>query len=109
MSALHDEAFPEFEKLGETEVRRRLVTNGFHIMKQEPARAWIALKEAESKARADARDEESLSISREALSVSANANAISRSAKKWAIIAMVVSTISAIAIAVIQIVFGSTP
>ncbi|MBT9613154.1 MAG: hypothetical protein IV108_07810 [Burkholderiales bacterium] len=109
MSAIHDEAFPEFEKLGEAEVRHRLATNGIHIMKQAPAREWLALKEAESKARADARDEESVSISRKALSISASANDISRSAKKWAIIAMIVSTISAAAIAAIQIVFGSKP
>ena len=109
MSALDDEAFPEFENLGEAKVRHLLATNDLHIMKQAPARAWIGLKEAESKARADARDEEALSISREALSIAARANDISRSAKHWAIIAMVVSTISAVAIAVFQIIFGSTP
>ena len=69
----------------------------------------IGAKRADAaSSRKEAREEESLSISRKALSISAEANDISRSAKKWAVIAMVVSTISAAAIAIIQIVFGPT-
>ncbi len=86
MSALHDEAFQEFEKLGELEVRHRLVTNGIHIMKQEAAREWLTLKEAKSKARTEERSEESLSIARKALTNSKLATII-------AIIAIVLSAI----------------
>lgn len=84
MSAIHDEAFKEFESLGEAEVRRLLATNGIHITKQEPARLWLTLKEAEAKARADNRSEESLSIARQALTNS-------KFATKIAICAVVLS------------------
>lgn len=67
MSALHNEAFSEFEELGEAEVRRRLATNSVHFMKQEAARAWLTLKEAETKARSEERSEEGLLIARKAL------------------------------------------
>jgi hypothetical protein len=46
MSAIHDKLFLEFEELGESEVRRRLECNEMHILHQEAARAWIALKDA---------------------------------------------------------------
>lgn len=53
MSAIHDEAFAEFEELGEPEVRRRSMCGDFHIMKQEPARVWLALKVAERDSRTE--------------------------------------------------------
>jgi hypothetical protein len=55
--------------------------------------SWLAAKESDVR---DAREEESLSISRHALS-------ISESARKWAITAIVVSATTAIIVAVIQI------
>ena len=48
MSAIHDEAFAEFEALGEAEVRKRSMCGDLHTMKQEPARVWLALKAASS-------------------------------------------------------------
>ena len=56
---------------------------------------WLAAKEADLR---DAREEESLSISRRALS-------ISESARKWAIIAIIVSAVTAIIVAIFQV-FG---
>jgi len=94
------------------EVRQRLAAGQYSQPHADIAQEYLDSltrdEEAKSSARAEAREEESLSISRKALSISAEANDISRSAKKWAVIAMVVSTISAAAIAIIQIVFGPT-
>lgn len=47
MSAIHDEAFPEFEKMGEAEVRRKMECGELHNTRQEPAKVWLRLKEAE--------------------------------------------------------------
>ena len=53
MSAIHDKSFAEFEALGESEVRRRSMCGDLHIMKQEPARVWLALKDAERDSRTE--------------------------------------------------------
>ena len=95
MSAIHDESFPEFEALGEPEVRRRLACGGLHIMKQEPARAWLSLKEAEASDRRDAREERTLRIA-------SRANTI-------AISAIMLSIATAIIVAVIQFMGGKLP
>ena len=66
-SPLHVQAFAEFEILGEEEVRRRLVSDGLHFTRQRPARDWLLLQEAKTKARAEERTEESILISKQAL------------------------------------------
>ena len=55
--------------------------------------SWLVNKERK---RAEAREDEALSISRRALLISAEANDISRSARRWAITAMLVSAVTAI-------------
>ena len=98
----------ELEAMGERAVRNDLnsgkygsADNKIHLY----VSSWLKDKEF---ARLEAREEESLSIARKALSISTDANEISRSAKKWAIAAIIVSTVSAVAIAIIQTVFGPT-
>jgi hypothetical protein len=53
MSAIHDEHFPKFESLGESEVRKLSKCGDLHIMQQEPARVWLALKDAERDSRTE--------------------------------------------------------
>jgi hypothetical protein len=53
MSAIHDESFPEFDALGEPEVRRRLACNEIKVLRQDAARAWLALKDAERVSRTE--------------------------------------------------------
>ena len=96
----YDERFAEFEKLGVQEVRARLAKNQYKKYEHPVIHEWLKLKEAESKDRANAREEESLEISRKALEVSERS-------RKLSIIAIVVSAATAIAVAVIQIVFPS--
>ena len=103
MAKIHDEYFPEFEALGETEVRRRLACHDFHITHKEPAEAWLIVKEVESKKRAELREEESLSISSKALAISEAANLLaakaitnSRNANIWAAIAALIAVIAII-------------
>jgi hypothetical protein len=80
----------KFEALGVVEVTHRLESKrGLHSLEWEPARAWLAAKEAERQMRSDSRAEESLSISRKALSNS-------RLATRIAVIAITLSTIMAI-------------
>ena len=75
------------ESLGLTEVRRLLkVENHFHMADRHVVEAWVPVKEAELR-------DESVSIARKAL-------ANSLSARRIAITAMVLSTLTAIAIAV---------
>ena len=51
MSAIHDEAFPKFEEMGESEVLRKMECHELHITLQEPAKVWLRLKEADRIAR----------------------------------------------------------
>jgi hypothetical protein len=92
----------DLEKLGEAEVRRRLQNEGFGqpgSQNYSSVQEWLSAKKREREdalnARREAREEESLSISRKALRIS-----------KWAMIiaiaAIVFSTITAIFIAVIE-------
>jgi hypothetical protein len=92
----------DLEKLGEAEVRKRLQNGGFGLLGSQNYAAvqeWLRGKECKREddfnARQEAREEESLSISRKALRVSKWARII-------AIAAIVVSTITAIFIAVIS-------
>lgn len=55
--------------------------------------SWLAAKQASIR---DEREEETLSISRQALSISA-------SARKWAIIAIIITTVATIITAIIQV------
>ena len=50
MSKIHDDFFPQFEKMGELEVRRKMECCELQIMQQEPAKAWLRLKDAERSA-----------------------------------------------------------
>ena len=66
---------------------------------QDFAESCLAVKEA---ALRDSKDAESLSIAREALSGSKDANAIARKAFRLAILAMILSSATAIGIAIFQ-------
>lgn len=78
------------------EVRERLAAGQYSQPQSGIAQEYLDSLErderAESSTRAEAREEEILSISRKALSISAEANDISRNAKTWAVIAIVTST-----------------
>lgn len=78
---------PYGEKLGEflnsqglLEVRRLRLQNHFHSLDGQAVESWLAVKDAEGKARADDRSEESLSISCKALRNSDRATNIAISA-----------------------------
>jgi hypothetical protein len=77
------------ESLGALEVRRLRLQNHCHSLDWRPVDAWLAVKEAEGKARAEERAEESLSIARKAFVNSRRATSI-------AICAIVLSIIMAI-------------
>jgi hypothetical protein len=81
------------------DVRRRIAAWSYREPQLGIAKEWIAKKERarqdERTARAEAREEESLSIAREALDASAHANRI-------AIFAIVVSIVTAIAVALFE-------
>ena len=94
----YDERFADFEKLGVQEVRNRLAKNQYKEYEHPVIHAWLKLKEAESKDRAEAREEESLAISREALEVAERGRILS-------IAAIIVSVVTAIVVAIIQIAF----
>ena len=103
MAKIHDKYFPKFELLGEAEVRRQLACKDLHITHKEPAKAWLSIKEAESKDREESRKEENLSISRKALAISKEANLLaakaivnSRNANIWAAIAALIAVIAII-------------
>jgi len=89
-----DKLIPHLESLGALEARRLRLQNHFHSLDWQAVDAWLAVKEAEGKARADDRAEESLSIARNALSVSRMALRNSTWAKWIAIVAMIVAIIA---------------
>lgn len=89
------------ESQGALEVRRLRLQNHFHSLDWQPVDAWLAVKDAEGKARAAEREEESLSIAKEAFSNSSEANSIARKAllnskmaNIWAAIAALIATIA---------------
>ena len=95
--------FKEYEELGEERVREGLAAGNYGRPDSEmyrKASGWLSMldkqREDDLAARRDSREAEALSISRKAL-------LISESAKKWAIIAIIVSAITAIITAIIQI------
>jgi len=92
----------DLENLGEPEVRRRLALGGFgnpgcqnYVFTEEWLRSKELEREAVLNARREAREEESLSISRKALRISYAAIII-------AIMAILFSTATAICIALIE-------
>ena len=99
-----DAAYAKFTAIGEAEVRQKVTTGHISGKNRRYADAWLAELDAKAAARADAREEESLSISRSALSTSQEANSIARSAlhsaKMANIWAAIAALIAAIAIAV---------
>jgi len=74
---------------GPLEIRRLRLQKHFHSQDWQAVDSWLAVKEAEGKARADERSEESLSVSRKALDNS-------RSARRIAIGAIALSIIMAV-------------
>ena len=84
------------ESQGALEVRRLRLQNHFHSLDWNIVDSWLAVKEAEGKARGEERSEESLSISRQALRNSDKALSNSRLATSIAISAIVLSIIMAI-------------
>jgi Pyruvate/2-oxoacid:ferredoxin oxidoreductase gamma subunit len=80
----------ELEAMGEERVRADFVGGGYKILsrEREVVREWLAAKDA---ARATARDEESLSISRKALSASIAARDEARRANRLAINAIIIA------------------
>ena len=96
MSSVHDEAFPEFEALGEPEVRRRLACNQFHIMRQEPARAWLLLKEAEAVAHTAARETEANRIASEDLAAARSSASSAFEQSRWAKWVAIIAIVAAI-------------
>jgi type IV secretory pathway component VirB8 len=87
-------------------VRERLASGKYHSEQVDIVKEWLRRKEEERSAetadRAEAREEENLSISRKALRNSQRANII-------AIIAMVLSAATAIIVAVIQFMGEKSP
>jgi hypothetical protein len=75
-----DETFSLCASLGVVVVRERLLLGQFHVGQKPHAEAWLSLHESSVKDRAEAREEESLSISRKALSNSERATRIAISA-----------------------------
>lgn len=106
MDVDHIAFFAKLEARGEEAVRIDFAKGIYAGTKARLVQDWLRKvgeeREAAFLARSEAREDESLSISRKALSTSKEANDISRSAKKWAVIAIIVSTISAIATAYVQ-------
>ena len=70
------------------EVRRLRLQNHFHSEDWQAVDSWLAVKEAEGKARAEERSEESISIARSAFSISREALRFSRIATIIAVIAI---------------------
>jgi len=89
----YEEKFTEWDNLGELEVRVRLASNQFRMLDRPLIEKWLKLKEAESKNRADAREEESLKISRDALDVS-------KHSRRLSFVAIIVSVVTAISVAI---------
>ncbi len=87
----HAELLAEFDAMGEARVRHLVQLNHWasDTYRKNTSQEWLLLKESERAARTDAREEESLSISRKALSNS-------RLATRIAISAIVLSIIMAI-------------
>jgi len=95
----------EYEKMGEAEVRKGLLlpeNSNVFFFKEAPA--WLAHKEAERIARSEAREEETLSIAREANTIAlsaavsaSDANDIARFARKIAAISAIAAIVAAIA------------
>ena len=97
----------ELEFHGEQKVREMLATDKFrhHSIKEQLAQNWLRSKEearsTEAAKRAEEREEESLSISREALRISRSANTIAK-------IAIAFSAITAIIVVIIEILKSRT-
>jgi hypothetical protein len=93
------EFFAKLDASTELEVRTRLAAGNYNKQHAALAQEWLARKtearESEAATRAEAREDESLSISREALRISERANSI-------AISAIILSAATAIIVAVIQ-------
>jgi len=93
------EFYSKLDASTEAEVRTRLAAGNYNKQHAALAQEWLARKtearESETGARAERREEESLSISREALRISERANSI-------AISAIALSAITAIIVTVIQ-------
>lgn len=97
------DVLPELESLGETEVCRRLPTGEFgeeDSILRSVVENWLASQEsvrkAAAEARSETREEAMLSTAREANSIALKARSEARRANIIAIIAMILSTITAI-------------
>ena len=108
MAGDRDKFIADLEKLGEPEARRRLLKGNYGHSGETFSRvkAWLDSKEdarkSEADSRAERREEESLSIAREANSLARKAFLNSRRANNIAITAMILSAATAIIVAIIQ-------
>lgn len=98
-----ESAYASFESMGEAEVRQKIKIGHIYGKKKRYADSWLGEFEADALARAEAREEESLSIARSALSISKDDNRISSKslsvslfARNMSIIAMVMTIITTI-------------
>jgi hypothetical protein len=107
-----DGFFSELASQGEEVVRKRLARGDFANHKIPLVQEWLRLQEERrlnnAVSRSEAREEESLSISRKALAISEEANSISDKARRYArwsnIIAIIAIIISA-AVAIYEYIF----
>lgn len=103
IKAMENDLIARLEAMPFEEARTKILTrqlgNQFGSDNHELCLSWLLCKDAELR---DAREAESLSIARDTLSISA-------SARKWAIIAIIVSATTAIIVAIIQIMGQKCP
>ena len=93
VSPYREKLVPFLDSIGSLEVRRLKAQNHFHSEDWQGVDAWLTIKEAEGKVRAEERAEESLSISRKALLTSKRAYTIAISAITLSIIMAIKSII----------------
>ncbi len=91
------------------EVRQRLASGSYSGRKKTEAEEFVrskdAAREQAAKDRAEAREDESLRIARKSLKVAEDANDIADTARTWSIVAIVVSMLTALVVAFVQLVY----
>jgi hypothetical protein len=104
VSPYREKLVPFLESVGVLEARRLKLENHFHNEDHQALDRWLSIKEVESNARSKAREEDAITIARDANTIAlaaatsaSDANDIARSAKKYAFIAAIAAIVAAIA------------
>ncbi len=91
------------------DVRRRLASGGYSGRNKTEAEEFVrskdAAREQAARDRAEAREDESLRIARKSLKVAEDANDNADTARTWSIVAIVVSMLTALVVAFVQLVY----